>query len=94
MPDVTATLGAFNTIPITTAVTRLVTGTGQSRMVDILNIGAASIFMRADIDPGASDPYSLELPANFALNRVTVDGVVGLGVVGAAATTISVRAAT
>ena len=87
------TLGPFNTILVTavSGANRLTWPGGFNRSVDILNLGPGALYMRADANPSAADPNSLQLPANFAMNRIAVDGTTGLGIIAAADTTISVR---
>lgn len=92
MPNVN--LGAFNTVTVAAAsgVYRLGWPAGGIRTVDLMNVGAGAIFIRADsTNPTVNDPASLQLPANTAINRLTVDGSTGLGVIAAADSAISVR---
>lgn len=91
MPNVT--LGAYNSIAIAAAsgVYRLTCAGGFTRSVDLMNVGAGAIFLRSDANPALNDPNSLQLPANWAVNNLEVDGSIGLGVIAAADTTISVR---
>ena len=51
-----------------------------------MNLGAGAIFLRSDADPSVNDPNSLQLPANWAINKLSVDGSTGLGVIAAADT--------
>jgi hypothetical protein len=91
MPNVT--LGAFNNIAIAAAsgVYRLTCPGGFTRSVDLMNAGAGAIFVRSDADPTVNGANTLQVPANWAVNKLSVDGTVGLGVIAAADTTISVR---
>ena len=95
MPNVT--LGGLNTVAITAAsgVYRLTYFPGSvDRSLDILNLGPGAIFIRLDsTNPSVNDPASLQLPANWAVNKLVVDDVTGLGIIAAADTTISVRMA-
>lgn len=93
MPNVT--LGSFNTVPIAAAsgVYRLKFVGGSSRAVDLMNLGPGSVFIRSDAtDPALNDPNSMQLPANWAANKITVDGSNGLNIIAAADTTLSLRA--
>lgn len=94
MPNVT--LGPLNTIAITAAsgVYRLTGSTGFTRPVDIMNLGPGTIYIRADADPTAVDPKAIALPANWAMNKFMMDDRIGLGILGAADTLISVRVIT
>ena len=87
------TLGPFNTVPVTAAsgANRLTWPAGFNRNLDILNLGPGAVYVRADANPATNDPNSMEIPANFAVNSIAVDGLIGLGVIAAADTTISVR---
>jgi hypothetical protein len=93
MPNVT--LGPYNSITIAAAsgVYRLkFVPPGFTRNIDLMNLGPGAIFIRGGTtDPAVNDANSLQVPANWAVNSVTVDGSVGLGVIAAADTTISVR---
>lgn len=92
MPNVT--LGNYNTVAITavSGVYRLkFPVSGYDRTIDLMNLGPGAIFLREDADPTVSDAASLQLPANWAVNKLTVDGGVGLGIIAAADTAISVR---
>lgn len=95
MPNVT--LGGFNTLPVAAAsgAYRLAyLPPGFSRSVDVMNIGPGSIFIRTDgTNPILNDPNALEIPANWAFNNLSVDSTLGLSVIAAADTTISVRMA-
>ncbi len=87
------TIGPYNTLPITAAsgANRLRFVGGFTRPVDIMNLGPGAIYIRGDADPTVADVNSLEVAANWAVNKVMVDGNAGLGVIAAADTTISVR---
>jgi hypothetical protein len=88
------TLGPLNTILVTAAsgANRLTWPQGFNRNLDILNLGPGVLVMRTDATaPTTSDPNALQLPANFAINHLAVDGAIGLGVIAVADTTISVR---
>lgn len=90
MPSVT--LAPFNNLTIAAAsgVYRL-RGSGAFPVtVDLLNVGAGTLYIRVDADPTTSDPLALQLPANWALSQVTVDSR-GLGVIAGADTVLSVR---
>ena len=93
MPNVV--LGTYNTIAITAAsgVYRLNWVSGSSRALDLMNLGPGTIFIRADLDPTVDDPRSLEIPANWAINHLDVDGRTGLGLIATADTRVSMRAA-
>lgn len=88
MPNVT--LGAFNTVAITAAsgVYRLA---GRAGSVDVMNLGPGAVYVRTDQDPTVADPNSLQIPANWAVNKLPADANNGLRVIAAADTTISVR---
>lgn len=91
MPNVT--LSAFNTISVAAAsgVYRLTfTPPGFARKVDIMNTGAGAISLSV-ADPTVNGAATLQIPANWAINGLTVDGTTGIGVIAAADTTISVR---
>ena len=94
MPNVTLSL--YNTVAITAAsgVYRLLLppGAGGLRQIDILNLGPGAVFIRADKDPTAADPNSLQLPANWSANGLNVESNTGLGVFASADTTIGIRA--
>jgi len=93
MPNVT--LGTFNSVAITAAsgVYRLKFVGGSSRSVDLMNLGPGPVFIRSDAtDPTVNDANSLQLPANWAANKITVDGSNGLNIIAAADTTLSLRA--
>jgi hypothetical protein len=92
MPNVT--LGYFANVPITAAsgVYRLKFVGGSSRTVDLMNLGPGAVFIRSDGDPTVNDANSLQLPANWAANKITVDGANGLNIIAAADTTLSLRA--
>lgn len=91
MPNVT--IGAYNTIAITavSGVYRLTWPSGFTRTIDVMNVGAGAISIRADADPTVNGANTLQLPSNYAINGLKVDGTIGLGVIAAADTTISVR---
>lgn len=91
MPNVT--LGPFNTITVAAAsgVYRLTWPQGFTRSLDVMNTGAGAVFLRSDADPTVNGANTLQLPANWAINKLSVDGTVGLGIIAAADTTISVR---
>ena len=90
MPNVA--IGPYNNIAITvvSGVYRL--KSVSVRTVDIMNLGTGAVFIRSDSDPAVNDANSLQLPANWAANGLSVDGSNGLGIIAAADTTISVRA--
>lgn len=87
------TIGPMNTIAITAAsgANRLRFVGGFTHPVDVMNLGPGAIYIRQDADPTVADVNSLEVPANWAVNRVMVDGNTGLGLIAGADTTISVR---
>lgn len=89
------TLSAYNSIAITAAsgANRLVyPNPGYPRTVDVLNLGPGAVFIRADVtNPTVNDPAALQLPANYAFNGLKVDSALGIGIIAAADTTISVR---
>ena len=93
MPNVT--IGGFNTMAVAAAsgayrLTYL--PPGFSRSVDVMNLGPGAVFIRTDgTNPTVNDPASLSVPANWAVNRLNVDSTLGLTVIAAADTTISVR---
>jgi hypothetical protein len=93
MPNVT--LSAFNTIPVAAAsgAYRLTySPPGFARSIDLMNLGPGSVFIRTDAtSPTVNDPVSLTLAANWAVNKLNVDSAIGLSLIAAADTTISVR---
>lgn len=88
-------LGPFNTLAISAGTVYRLRGatgaSGSNRPLDLLNIGPGTIYLRADLDPTLSDPYSLQLPAGWAVNDLITDGLIGLGVIADANTKISVK---
>lgn len=91
MPNVT--LGTLNTITVAAAngVYRLTFPGGFARKVDLLNTGAGAISVRVDVDPTVNGANTLQIPAGWAVNGINIDGAIGIGVIAAADTTISVR---
>lgn len=92
MPNVT--LANYNTIAITAAsgVYRLkFPDPGYERSIDLLNLGPGAVFLREDADPVLNDANSLSLPANWAINKLSAGGSVGVNIIAAADTTLSVR---
>ena len=92
MPNVT--LGPYNTITVAAAsgAYRLQWPAGGGRTLDMMNTGTGAVFLRADsVNSTVNDANSLQLPPNWAINGLKVDGGAGLSVIAAADTTISVR---
>ena len=92
MPNVT--LANYATIAITavSGVYRLrFPDPGYDRKIDLLNLGPGAVFVREDADPTLNDANSLSLPANWAINQLSAGGSVGVNIIAAADTTISVR---
>lgn len=90
--NTTVILGPFNTIAIKpNTIVRLKGVQGVTRPIDILNQGPGNIYIRADADPSSTDPSSLQVPANWAVNHLATDPNTGLGVCSDANTTISVN---
>lgn len=92
MPNVI--LGGYNTVAITAAsgIYRLKFTGGSSRAVDLMNLGPGAVFIRSDAtDPTVNDANAMQLPANWAANKITVDGSNGLNIIAAADTTLSLK---
>lgn len=86
-------LGPYNTVAITAVngVYRLKAADGASHPIDLLNLGPGAIFVRDDLDPTVNGANTLQVAANWAVNRLTVQAGTGLGIIAAADTVISVR---
>lgn len=90
MPNVI--LGAYNTVPIAAASGVYRLKCDGTKTVDLMNVGAGAVSIRMDAtDPTVNGAGTLQIPGNWALNRLAIDGNVGLGVIAAADTTLSVR---
>lgn len=88
------TLHRFNTLSLTsgTAV-QVVSGSGGKHYYNIINLGAANLYIRGDQAPtGATDPQAFEIPATIT-NVVPIfvpSGTTGLWILADAAGKVSI----